>query len=148
MPIPDFDSHGLLPVGVHECSPEEVQSRFGTFQESDRRPKLIGKLKELISEAKKSGFAVAILVDGSFVTAVADPNDIDLVLVLPKTFDVASDLRPADYNLVSRKRVQKRFGFDIVVVRENTEEFEAAVDFFTQVRNRPYLRKGILRISI
>jgi hypothetical protein len=110
MPIPDLDNHGLLPVGVHDCSLGELQSRFGSFQESDRRPKLFAKLKALLAEAEKGAFAITVLVDGSFVTAVPDPNDIDLVLVLPLDFDVVSDLPPAQYNLVSRKRVKRSSG--------------------------------------
>jgi hypothetical protein len=148
MPIPPLDEHGFLPVGIHDCSLEEVKARFGSFQVSDRRPGLFQKLQALVAEARAAGFARSLLIDGSFVTAKPDPNDIDLVLVLPLAHDLAADLPPAQYNLVSKRRVQKRYGFDIVAVRENTLEFDEAVAFFQQVRHQPNLRKGILRLLL
>jgi hypothetical protein len=148
MPIPLLDQHGLLPVGVHDCTLEEIKARFGSFQRSDRRPQLFQKLAALIAEMRSARFARYLLVDGSFSTAKPDPNDIDLVLVLPFAHDFADDLTPAQYNLVSKRRVQKRFGFDIVAVRENTIEYDEAVAFFEQVRHEPALRKGSLRLSL
>jgi hypothetical protein len=47
-----------------------------------------------------------------------------------------------------KRRVQKRFGFDIIVVRENTLEYEEAVAFFQQVRGERPARKGILRLAL
>ena len=44
--------------------------------------------------------------------------------------------------------VRKRFGFDMVAVRENTAELDEAVAFFKQVRGKPGLRKGILRLTL
>jgi hypothetical protein len=148
MPIPPLDAHGLLPVGVHDCTLEEVKARFGAFQHSDQRPQLFQKLQALVAEASAAGFARSLLIDGSFATTKPNPNDIDLALVLPRTHDVRVDLPPAQYNLVSRRRVQKRYGFDIVAVRENTSEFDEAVAFFQQVRHQPDLRKGILRLLL
>jgi len=49
---------------------------------------------------------------------------------------------------VSKKRVQKRFGFDIVAVREGTSEFDEAIAFFQQVRREPTLRKGLLKVPL
>ena len=148
MPIPTFDEYGLLPVGVHDCTLAEVRSRFGSFQTTDRRPGLFQKLELLIAEAQAAQFVHNLLIDGSFVTAEPEPNDIDLVLVLPPTHDIGADLPPAQYNLVSKRSVQRRFGFDIVVVRENSVEYDEAVAFFQQVRHQPALRKGILRLNL
>jgi len=87
-------------------------------------------------------------VDGSFVTSKPDPNDIDLVVIVMSGHDYAADLLPSQYNVLSKFRVRKRFGFDMVAVREDTTEFEDAAAFFQQVRNRPNLRKGILRLNV
>jgi hypothetical protein len=70
------------------------------------------------------------------------------VLVLSRSHDVAADLPPGHYNLVSRRSVRRRYGFDIVVVREYTVEYEEAVAFFQQVRGQPALRKGILNLTL
>ena len=86
----------------------------------------------------------SILVDGSFVTSNPDPNDIDLVVVVSSAHDFVADLLPSQYNVLSKFRVRKQFGFDMVAVREDTTEFDEAAAFFQQVRNRPHLRKGIV----
>ena len=148
MPIPPLDQNGLLPVGVHDCTLAEIKARFGSFQDSDHRPRLFETLQALIAEARAACFARSLLIDGSFVTATLAPNDIDLVLVLPLAHDVRADLPSAQYNLVSKKRVQKRYGFDMVTVRENTVEYDEAVAFFEQVRGQPAFRKGILRLEL
>ena len=148
MPIPALDSNGLLPQGVHDCTVEEIKATFGAFQGTDRRPQLFLKLQAFVDEANAAQFLRSLLVDGSFVTAKADPNDLDLVLVLPQGHDVSADLSPAQYNLVSKIRVQRRFGFDIVAVREGTLACDEAIAFFQQVRRQPALRKGILRVNL
>lgn len=148
MPIPPLDQHGFLSVGVHDCTLDELKGRFASFQISDQRPKLFQKFLTLVAEAQAARFARFLLIEGSFVTAKPDPNDVDLVLVLPLTHELKADLPPAQYNLVSKRRVQRRFGFDIVAVRENTVEYNEAVAFFQQVRGQPALRKGLLRLAL
>jgi len=148
MPIPPLDQHGLLSAGIHDCALDELKAKFGSFQISDQRPKLFQKLLAFVVEAQSARFARCLLIDGSFVTAKADPNDIDLVLVLPRTHDLKSDLSPAQYNLVSKRSVQRRYGFDMVAVREDTAEYEEAAAFFQQVRGQPALRKGLLRLAL
>ena len=95
-----------------------------------------------------SGLIEALLMDGSFVTAEPNPNDIDLVIVVADEHDFRADLPPASYNVLAQQRVRRRFGFDIVVVKNGTEDLTWAVEFFAQVRQQPALKKGLLRISI
>lgn len=78
MAIPALNQHGLLPVGIHDCTLAELKSRFASFQATDRRPDLFRKLERLIAEAQAAQFARSLLIDGSFVTAQPNPNDIDL----------------------------------------------------------------------
>src|SRR4051794_3951055 len=99
MPIPRLDEHGFLPPGVHDCTLEEIKERFAVFQESDRRPTLFRKLENLVAEIRVTNMARWLVIDGSFVTAKADPNDIDLILVIYRYHDVAADLLPSQYNL-------------------------------------------------
>jgi len=148
MPIPPLDEHGFLLVGTHDCTLAEIKARFGTFQRSDRRLRLFARLEAFLAEAAASRLVVGIVVDGSFVTAKPEPNDIDLIVVVAASHDLRADLGPVAYNVVSKKRVQKRFGFDIVAVREQSLEFEDAVGFFEQVRGVASQRKGLLRIRL
>jgi Family of unknown function (DUF6932) len=144
--IPPFNQHGYLPEGIYDCTIEEVAERFATFQTSDRRPKLWAKLTEFVREVAIWDFIEGVLVDGSFVTAAPEPNDIDLVLVLSAKHDFAEDLQPGAYNVLSKRWVNRRFGFDLLVARVESEEYRRYVGFFQQVRLEPGHRKGILRI--
>ena len=75
MPIPAFDEHGLLPVGVHDCTLDEIKASFGSFQGSqgsDRRPQLFAKLESFVAEARAARLVRSIIVDGSFVTTKPD----------------------------------------------------------------------------
>ncbi len=148
MPIPDFDEHGLLPLGIHDCTIAEIEARFGLFQSTEQRPRLMAKLAEFLAEVSVSGIVRAVLVDGSFVTANPAPNDVDLIIVVARKHDFASDLNPAAYNVVSKRRVQRRYGFDMLVAREGSLEYGRWVAFFQQVRLEPTATKGILRLQI
>jgi hypothetical protein len=88
----------------------------------------------------------AVLVDGSFVTATPEPNDIDIVVVVSANHDLAADFQPSEYNVLSKRRVNRRFGFDLLVARAGSEEYRRYVGFFQQVRLEPGRKKGILRV--
>ena len=77
--IPPFNEHGWLPDGIHDCTMDEAGERFGAFQNTDRRPQLWATFADYIGEAKACGLVEVVLVDGSFVTATSEPNDIDNV---------------------------------------------------------------------
>ncbi len=132
--IPPFTEHGWLPDGIHDCTMAEAAEQFGAFQSADRRPQLWMRFAEFFAEAKACGLLEAVLVDGSFVTATPEPNDIDIVLVVAPSHDFSRDLPPAHYNLLAQRRVRMRFGFDIVAVKNDSENLEQAVAFFQQVK--------------
>jgi hypothetical protein len=148
MAIPSLNELGYLPEGIHDCTLEELAERFGAFRGSDRRPQLCAKFKEFLQEAKASGLFKAVVVDGSFVSARSDPNDVDLVLIVAEDHDFSVELPPVWYNLLTQRRVRKRFGFDIVVVRMGSENLDNAIAFFQQIRQSPGLKKGVLRITL
>lgn len=148
MAIPPFNEHGWLPEGIHDCTLEEAARQFGAFQSSDQRPELWARFVEFVREAKASSRIEAILVDGSFVTAEPTPNDIDLVLVVFANHDFSVDLPLVQYTILSQRRVRRRFGFDIVVVKNDSKNLEQAIAFFQQVRQRPGAKKGIVRIRL
>jgi hypothetical protein len=148
MAIPAFTEQGFLPEGIHDAAIEEIKARFGTFQGSDRRPKLWNRLVEYLNEATNYPHIEAFLLDGSFVTEAAEPNDIDLVVVVAQEHDFRADLQLGFYNLLAQNRVRQRFSFDIVVVKNGTRNMSEACEFFQQVRHQPNLRKGIVRLKL
>ena len=146
MAIPDLDDDGLLPAGLHDCSFEELRERFGRFRSSDHRERLAEALRAYLAELRAAGVAAYVVVDGSFVTAKEKPGDIDLFLALRADLDLAADLLPRDYNAISKRSVRRRYPFDLLVAPEGSDACQHQIEFFEQVKGRPDLRKGLLRI--
>ena len=105
-------------------------------------------LTEFVREVRTCALVRGVLLDGSFVTKKPDPADIDLILVVPGDHDFSAELTPAEYNVVSKRSVFRRYGFDLLVAREGSEEYRRYLAFFQQVRLEPQLRKGILRLVL
>jgi hypothetical protein len=148
MPIPPLDEAGLLPEGVYHCTLEEVEERFGRFQGSDRRSRLFAKLKEYVKDVRLTGMAVALFIDGSFVTAEPDPSDIDLVLALRSDHDFGVQLRPFEYNVMVAPGARRRYRFDVFSAKDDTPELDQRVNFFQRIRGNESRTKGILRILL
>ena len=75
--IPDFRPDGYLPEGMHPASEAEVTFRFGTANRQRRR--LVLRVRRWIELAHRIN-APRLFIDGSFVTAKAEPNDVDAVV--------------------------------------------------------------------
>ncbi len=148
MAIPALDEHGLLPAGVHDASLDEVAQRFGRFTGTDRRVQLHGALVQFAAEARQTGRVAALVVDGSFITGKPQPEDIDLIVVLHEQADFATEFRPDEYNVLSARRVRSRYPFDVRYATAEPEALQPLVDFFAQVRGRPELRKGMVRVTL
>jgi len=77
--IPEFDENGYLPPGIHRATFDEIAERFG--RESEIRRVEMESLRWLVDAAVRAGVE-RIVINGSFVTDVLEPNDVDCV-VLP-----------------------------------------------------------------
>jgi len=53
--LPEFDEDGDLPVGIHEATLAEIEERFGRFTVSDRRVRLLVRLRQIAELAWSSG---------------------------------------------------------------------------------------------
>ena len=148
MPIPALNKDGLLSGGIHDCSLEEIEARFGSFQGTDHRPRLWAAFRAFLGEIKAAGLGVTLLVNGSFVTAKPAPEDIDLILVLPTGHDFSRDLSPAEYNVLSSQRVRRRHKLDLLVTRADSDQYRRYLSLFQQVRLEPGKTKGILRTRV
>jgi hypothetical protein len=77
--IPAFDDIGYLPAGVHPATLWEVEERFGVSSELRRAQ--MDSLRWMIELAKRAG-VLRIILNGSFVTDIIEPNDVDCLLLL------------------------------------------------------------------
>ena len=112
--IPDFRPDGYLPEGIHDASEVDVTFRFGSS--TTRRRRLIFRLRRWLQLARATR-ARRFLLDGSFVTDKAEPNDIDAVVLIADDFgqQVASGLDSA-------------IEFETMLLSRNPEEVFAAED--------------------
>lgn len=152
-----FDARGLLPPGVHDVQMKDVGEYFGKFKKSDRRPNLFAKLEAYVDAVRNADCGSSAIVDGSFVmTCVEEPEDIDLVLVLPPGWDVKASLKPYQYNLVSKRATKRDYGFDLAAVEAGSIDEKTWIEFYgrTNAKWREKFgwsadtRKGILRVLL
>ena len=71
--IPNFEATGLLPIGIHETSWEELYDRYSY---TPGRKILIEGLYRVLVELKNAG-CKKVFVDGSFITNKMVPGDFD-----------------------------------------------------------------------
>jgi len=151
--IPDLED-GVLPEGLHDCTIEHIADRFGQPQRSTVRVGLTATLRQLVKDAHDSGLVAAIIVDGSYVTAKAEPEDIDVIVVLRRDHDLQQELRPFEYNLLSKRRLRSTYKFDAFVALEGSAEYQAILEFFARVKSSQQgtvtsrSTKGLLRIAL
>jgi len=154
--LPDLTEYDLLPEGVHPLCLRAVAEYFGRSQGCGTRSRLCNKLKQYVEEVQKGHWDAEVIIDGSFVMpAVDDPEDIDLILVLPPDWDMSAEVKPYEYNLISCRRTRKHYGFDVFAVRSGSAEEKEWLEFFQQVNVKwceplgipPGTPKGIVRVA-
>jgi hypothetical protein len=77
--IPPFNELGFLPPGIHLATLEEIDVRFG--HASELRRVQMESVRWLIQLARRVGVQ-RIVLNGSFVTDIIEPNDVDCVLLV------------------------------------------------------------------
>lgn len=77
--IPPFNEHGYLPPGIHRATLDEIDARFGTM--SELRRVQMESVRWMVELAKQAGVQ-RIVLNGSFVTDIMEPNDVDCLLLV------------------------------------------------------------------
>jgi hypothetical protein len=117
---------------------------------SSQRSRLCSRLRDYLARLSGLSFVVKeVVINGSFVTAKPDPNDIDLILVLPQGHDFSKDLPVAEYNLLSGRILRAAgYPFDVLIVAAQGTAHEKALELFQRVRDKKDLIKGLLRLRL
>ena len=76
--IPSFDESGCLPPGVYPATLAEIEARCGL--QSELRRVQIESVRWMVDLAVRAGVQ-RIVLNGSFVTDIMEPNDVDCVLL-------------------------------------------------------------------
>jgi hypothetical protein len=141
--IPPFRPDGYLPDGVHVSSEAEVIFRFGSSSRLRRRLAL--RLRRWIELGKQVG-AKRLLIDGSYVTASEEPQDVDTIILLPQNFaqQVEQEFAPAlelEEMLLTRRPEE-------IFAAEDESDWQEWVRFFAQTREADSRRKGLVEIRL
>ncbi|HLQ45677.1 MAG TPA: hypothetical protein VK137_13155, partial [Planctomycetaceae bacterium] len=130
-----FDDNGFLPPGIHVCSLEELDVRFG--HGSPEREVELNELRDFIHWCHKAGIA-RVIVNGSFVTAKVSPIDVDIVVCVG-----------ADYPRGQNKLWQDetRWPFLQIVVAADDDDFAAWTNHIFADNGR-HGKKGMVEVRL
>ncbi|MBC7909669.1 MAG: hypothetical protein H7Y30_04160 [Pyrinomonadaceae bacterium] len=153
LPIPPFTSHGILPLGIHDCDINEVETIF--VYNNQRRSIWTGFTSFLRIVRPIPEFDL-VYIDGSFITDKQSPRDVDIVLELADVQTLFTILSTHPH-LYDQAYIKSAFLVDLwisfVQVPPNMPDLR---EFFQYVRPEDAIgrgvavgsKKGILRISL
>ena len=143
--IPNFQSNGTLPIGIHWSTIEEIKEKL-CF--SAKRIQLVEGLERAIIILKNAG-CKTIYIDGSFSTSKEIPGDID---VCWESMNVDIDflylIEPVFFDFSFKRKAQKdKFGCEFFTSDSIAElPDKTFINFFQQDRDgNP---KGIIALKI
>jgi hypothetical protein len=130
---------------LHPATWEEFRARFCRFLRSDRRLQLCQRLGQLVNDARASGIVMRVLVGGSMVRAVAEPNDFDCIIVLRADTQYGA-LRPDQFKVADARMARDCYVGDIFIAREGQHTLLLYIDFFS--RNRDGKIVGMIEVML
>ncbi|MGH9831766.1 MAG: DUF6932 family protein [Blastocatellia bacterium] len=133
-----------MPEGVHQATLDEVLARFG--QGTPQRQLVTVRLKRIYDLAVATGKLFRFVIFGSYVTAKAAPNDVDIILVMQD--DLAEDdYDPDVFPMFDHQRAQQQLGASLFAIRPGFIFGETVDEFIAhwQVK-REQGRRGIVVI--
>jgi hypothetical protein len=146
MPVPEFEPGGCLPPGIHAATLAEVRARFGVGSVARERQ---GELLRLVVEAAKEYPTIKrVLVWGSFITAKAEPNDLDYSLIVSVEHHRAR-IAKAQRRFLVTADARRYYGLDrnyLVIPDYPLDYYVEKLDFVCRSRERSPC--GVAEISL
>jgi predicted nucleotidyltransferase len=138
-----MNDDGELPLGVHPALLTEVIARFGVG--TAQRKTVSHRLERIYRVAHASGHLARFVVFGSYVTGKAEPNDVDVFMLMEDSFD-ASTLIGETKVLFDHPGAQAHFGASVFWLRKLAawEGEQAAVEYWQVKRGKG--QRGIVEI--
>jgi hypothetical protein len=144
MPLPNFDSVGDLPEGVHQATMDEIRARFG--HGTPQRQAVTARLLRIYHLAAATGKLDRVIIFGSYITTKPDPNDVDVVLVMHDDFEVQA-CDEATGRLFDHTQATEAFGASIFWLRPSMLFLETLEEFIEHWQiKRDLTRRGIVEV--
>jgi hypothetical protein len=142
--LPGFNDFGDMPEGRHLATLAEVVKRFGAG--TPQRQKVTDRLRRIHSLAVATGHLDKLVIFGSYVSEVPEPNDVDIILVMRPDF--VSENCPADSRvLFDHERADAELGASIFWIRPEMLLGESLEQFLAHwERKRDGRLRGIVEI--
>lgn len=144
MPLPGFNEFGDLPEGIYPASLDEVVNRFGSG--SLRRRAVTERLRRVFGLARATSCLDRILVFGSYVSDVSEPNDVDVILVMRNDFR-SEDCQAESAVVFDHARAQDELGASVFWLRPDMllgEPLEQFLAFWQTKRDGR--RRGVVEV--
>jgi len=143
MSLPACNENGDLPPGIHESSLNELLNRFSTG--SPMRIVLGLRLKRIYQIALDTGHLARFIIFGSFITEKADPNDVDVFMLMDDDFDLSKVTGETRF-LFDHSLAQSYFGCSVFWVRRLAAlgGEDETIGYWQIKRDRTY--RGIVEI--
>src|SRR5665213_1346293 len=126
MSLPEFNSQGELPDGLHKATLAEVLERFEPGSDARREAtEVLLRIHQLVTAIGKLD---RFVIFGSYITAKPRPRDIDVVLVMKDDFSLAA-CDESTRILFDHQRAEEEIGASIfwlcpsVLLRGSLEDF-------------------------
>lgn len=130
--IPPYNNSGFLPPGMHKATLSEVEARFG--RQSELRRVQMDSVRWMVDLALRAGVQ-RIVLNGSFVTDIMEPNDVDCVQLIGPGF-------PTDH--VAEAELVEGLPFLDIAIARQTDFDEFVNEVFSADRYKA--PKGMIEI--
>jgi len=141
--IPALQENGFLPPGLYPADLDEIWGRFG--RTSERRRMLFNRLRTFV-EFSRHVEALRMFIAGSYVSAKAEPEDVDVIIWVGKKFlDLLEleDENALNLELMFLNREPK----DAIAVFDE-EGWKAWLNFFSSIGSREGEWKGLVEVLL
>jgi hypothetical protein len=142
--IPEPDSNGNLPPGVHNATLEEIADSFGGKLYLSRRDRT-NSLIDLYDFVRD--FAIGLYINGSYITTKFKPSDVDVMIILPEDFEFDSY---EGRQLLRMRRLKKANHLDIwpYAIGRHKEEIQNILRGWTTDIYNNNAEKGIIYLEL
>jgi hypothetical protein len=143
--LPEFNTDGNLPEGIHKATEDEIYSRFAFT--SARRKWLGERFHNLLQTAKATNKLKQTFIWGSFVTIKESPNDLDILLVMDEDFQL--ETIPDECKvLFDHTKARLYFNADVFWTKVSIGETVLSLWLDTYQTSRDFKRKGIVEVLL